>query len=169
MRAHDILGERLSVLLRTVKNEKNPDYALLRQLSHGLIDELKSVGDAPSPQDALEVLQQIFAAIGVEIFIKGKLPDNEPQAHAIADIAREAVTNAVRHSFATQVYIDMEDTADACMLKITDNGLPVAGTIKEGEGLRGMRKKIEPFSGVFRVEFHPRFVLTALLPRLVVR
>ena len=112
----------------------------------------------------IEVLQQIFASIGVEVILDGNLPASEPHGRLIADIAREAVTNAVRHGFATQVQIKIDDNPEGCRLRITNNGHPAEGTVKEGEGLRGMRKKVEPFGGILQIDFHPQFVLTVELP-----
>ena len=164
MRAHDILGERLTIMLRTVRSEQEPDYVLLRNLSQGLIDELRAVGSAPSPQDELDILKQTFEAIGVEILFSGKLPEDSGKGSLFADIAREAVTNAVRHGLATQVYIHMDDSDGDYHLRITDNGHPPLENITEGGGLSGMRKKVEPFKGTVTITVSPRFILTVYLP-----
>lgn len=164
MRAHDILGERLTILLRTIRNGQEPDYTLLRNLSQGLIDELKAAGSAPSPGDEFDILKQTFESIGVEIIFDGKLPEDDARGLLFADIAREAVTNAVRHGLATQIYIRADDSDGDYNLRITDNGHPPSDTFKEGGGLSGMRKKAEPFGGTINITASPRFILTIYLP-----
>lgn len=164
MRVHDILGERLTLLLRIIRSEQPPDYDLLRILSQGLIDELKAAQSTPSPQDELEILQQTFAAIGVEIIIGGSLPEDSAKGQLFADVAREAVTNAVRHGLATQVFIHMDASATGCSMKITDNGHPPSGAIREGGGISGMRKKLEPFGGTLHIAVQQCFILTIDLP-----
>jgi len=160
IRAHDLLGERLTVLLRTARSEKEPDYPLLRSLSSELIDELKAVGNAPSPSDELDILRQTFKSIGVEIIIEGELPEDMDVGSLFADISREAVTNAVRHGLATQVIIHVQTQENGHLLRITDNGHAAAGTIKEGGGISGMRERLRPFGGMLRISAVERFTLT---------
>jgi len=168
MRAHDILGQRLTLLLRAVRNERDVrleqafDYGLLRSLSHGLMDELKS-GGVPSPQDFLDSLRQEFGSIGVEIRLEGPLPEGCAQGALFADIVREGVSNAVRHGFATQVDIRIEHAGAGCRMQITDNG-PPPGDFTEGGGLGGMREKVESQGGTMRVAARPRFLLEIELP-----
>ncbi len=158
MRAHDILGERLILLLRAIRNEQAPDYDLLRALSGGLIDELKA--DAATPRDELDSLVNIFGSLGVEIEIIGDLPSDDDKARLFVEIAREAVTNAVKHGFATEVTI----RTSGGHMEISDNGFSASGEIKEGGGLNGMRRRLERFGGALFVQILPRFTLTVELP-----
>jgi nitrate/nitrite-specific signal transduction histidine kinase len=105
MRAHDILGERLTLLLRVVRSEQTLDYNLLRSVSQGLINELVSGQSLPSPQDELDGLQQTFGAFGVKIMLDGKLPEDDAKGRLFVDIIREGVTNAIRHGFATHISV----------------------------------------------------------------
>ncbi len=131
MRAHDILGERLTLLLRMVRGEPAPDYDLLRSLTARLMDELKEAESVHAPQDDMEILKQTFASIGVEVLSCGTLPQDPEKGKLLVDISKEAVTNAVRHGFATKVYITMR-TGEGCHhMQITDNGGLSAGTMND--------------------------------------
>ena len=163
MRAHDILGQRLSLLLRTVRNEQALDYDLLRSLSQGLLDELIS-GGAPSPQDALDELRRSFGSIGVNILLEGKLPEDNVKGQMFVDILLEGVTNAVRHGFATEIAIQMEHRDGCFRTRIANNGPPPPDSFTEGGGLSAMRKRLEPYGGTLHVDFEPQFVLTINLP-----
>ena len=162
MRAHDILGQRLTLLLRTVQDGQTGqalDYELLRSLSRGLMDELRAVR-LPSPQDTLDSLRQAFGSIGVEIALEGALPEDGEKAQLFAEVIREGATNAVRHGYATRVLAQMSDSR----LRITNNGPPPPEGFRQGGGLGGMQKRLEPFGAALRIDTEPQFVLTIELP-----
>ena len=160
MRAHDILGQRLTLLLRTVRNEQALDTASLRALSQSLLEELKTEQSSPAPQDYLESLRREFAGVGVEIRLEGTLPEDP----LFAGIIREGVTNAVRHGFATEIVIQAQRGEDGFHMRISNNGPPPPRDYKEGGGLGGMRKKLESRGGALRVASQPSFVLEINLP-----
>ena len=159
MRAHDILGQRLSLLLRTVRDEQSLDYSLLRSLTQGLMDELRSAG-APSPGDELDSLRRAFGSIGVEIAQEGELPRGRAKAQLFVDAVREGAANAVRHGFATRMLVQMEETR----IRIANNGPPPPVQVTEGGGLGNMRKKVEAEGGTLRVVTQPHFVLEIDVP-----
>jgi len=163
MRVHDILGKHLSVLQGAILGNKTPDYPLLRSLSQGLIDDLKTSDKDPEPQVELYTMQQIFQTVGVEIVVTGSLPEDHEKAQLVIDIVREAVNNAVRHGLATRVIVSIEDSDNGISLEITDNGYPPL-VIKEGGGISGMRSKVEPFNGELHIVVDPQFVLSVDLP-----
>ena len=164
IRAHDILGERLALLLRSISSGRYMDFELLRSLTHGLIEDLKGAPLGPSPRDELDNLKQVFGTIGVAIETSGELPKDATKAKLFADIAREAISNAVKHGFATMIRIEMEETIDSSRMRISNNGEPPPEVIREGGGLSGMRKMAEPFDGVLSFGAFPHFVLSIELP-----
>ena len=178
MRAHDVLSHRLTLLLRNIRNEQSLDFALLRSLSHGLMDDLKTVSRSLSPQEELDALISIFGSVGVKVVIDGALPEYcdygwhmtdsvgrmgdsgrrlaDREGHIAAsggymgdhsrlliEIIQEAVTNAVRHGFATEVNVRISDQQQFCQLQITDNGYPPSEPIIEGGGISGIRDKVK--------------------------
>ncbi|QRN84814.1 hypothetical protein JR334_07435 [Clostridia bacterium] len=164
MRVHDILGQRLSVLLRIIQNEHCLDYDLLTSLSKGLLDELKAEQSKTGPKEDLKSIQQIFAAIGVEIKVDGQLPDNEQQACIFVDIIREGATNAVRHGLATEINIKSEKVKQAYYLTITNNGYTSPVPIATGSGIGSMRKKVCARGGNLDIIQYPLFTLSVVLP-----
>ena len=163
MRAHDILGQRLSLLLRSMRDAQAVDYNLLRSLSGGLLDELKA-GDELSAQDFLDNLRQEFGVIGVDIRLEGPLPEDCARGELFPDIVRESATNAVRHGLATQVLVQIEHVQTRCRMRITNNGPPPPEKINEGDGLGSIRKKVEARGGALRVVTRPHFALEIDMP-----
>ncbi len=161
--AHDILGKRLTLLLRAIRSEPTPDYDLLRSLTTGLMEELQAE-PTHSPKDDMDILKQTFESIGVEILFDGDLPRDKKKGKLLIDISKEAVTNAVRHGFATKVYITMGGSEGSLRMRIADNGQIPVGTINEGGGISGMRNRLEAFGGVLNVAAQPGFTLTIDVP-----
>ncbi|NLA26614.1 MAG: hypothetical protein GX878_04395 [Firmicutes bacterium] len=164
MQAHDVLGQRLTLLLRTIRSEQAPDYDLLRSLSQGLLEDLRGGEKRPSPQDELESLRQVFGSIGVDIELDGELPADHTRGCLFTDIIRKSVTNAVHHGFATKICVRIELSGGRYHLKVTNNGHPSLQPIVEGGGMEGIRKALEPYGGVIDVTAYPRFALTVDLP-----
>lgn len=164
MRTHDILGQRLTVLLHTIQNDRDLDYELLTSLSKGLLDELKAEQRETRPYDELKSIQQIFAAIGVNIHFEGQLPDNARQACLFVDIIREGSTNAVRHGFATQINIKSQPIQNAFTLTINNNGYIPNIPIRPGSGIGIMRKKVNTLGGNLDINHFPLFTLSVILP-----
>ena len=163
-RAHDILGQRLTVLLRTVQTKHDLNYDLLLSLSKGLLAELKAEQNEIGPYDKLKSIQQIFAAIGVDIEFEGQLPYNEEHACLFIDIIREGSTNAVRHGLATQINIKVDSTENACNLTINNNGHTTNNPIIPGNGIELMRRKVDAQGGNLNISHHPLFTLSVVLP-----
>ncbi len=164
MRAHDVLGQRLSVLLHTIQNDHNLDRALLASLSKGLLAELKAEQRKAGPLDELANIQKIFAVIGVDVHFAGQLPHNEQQAHLFVDIIRESSTNAVRHGFATQINIQTGQKEKAYTMKISNNGHTTSAPLALGSGIEMMKKKVASQGGNLAINHHPLFTLSVVLP-----
>jgi len=100
----------------------------------------------------------------VEIEFDGTLPADEAKSRLFVDISREAITNAVRHGFATKVFINADRMDSAYRLCVTDNGHPPSGQIEEGGGISGIRQKLKALGGSLAVNVMPAFTLTITLP-----
>jgi len=122
MRAHDVLGERLTAMLRIVRNEKLPDHTVLRDQSQELIDELNSSKNKLSPQDELNVLIQTFASIGVEVILSGDSENNAASESNAVEAVREAVINAVRNNFVSKVFVMIAGSGDEVKVSTACDG-----------------------------------------------
>ncbi len=67
------------------------------------------------------------------------------QANALCLALREAVTNIVRHAHATLCQVGLVEKDGTIHFTIEDNGL--GGEIREGNGLRGMRERLQSMGG----------------------
>jgi signal transduction histidine kinase len=76
----------------------------------------------------------------------------------------EAVANAVKHSGATAVRVEIARTDDQLAVTVTDNGQ--GGADPDGSGLTGLRRRLAAIDGTLAVESNPRTGtrLTARIP-----
>jgi signal transduction histidine kinase len=101
------------------------------------------------------------SSVAVEVNIdnvRGPLPENLEQN--IFRIAQEAVINAVKHSGARLVRIDLSSEERSLWLRIKDDGLgfetPAAFSVFGGHfGILGMRERVERLSGEFVLSSQP--------------
>jgi len=71
------------------------------------------------------------------------------QINVLCLVLREAVTNIVRHARATLCHIALLVKDTTIHFTIEDNGL--GGEIREGNGLRGMRERIQSITGTMKL------------------
>ncbi|OXM43462.1 sensor histidine kinase [Amycolatopsis alba] len=75
--------------------------------------------------------------------------------HAAYRVVQEALTNAVRHTDATEIDVCLRHDRHAIEVTVTDNGTGVAQVV-EGHGIRGMRERVHVLGGTLSVGPRPR-------------
>ena len=163
-RFHDVLGQRLALLFRGLRESLEPDEKLLKDFVSGLPDELRGKEPVITAEDRLQTLVSIMKKIGVTVCVRGNLPENESMALLWTDIITEATTNSVRHGMASEVYINLEKADGRYNIHVTDNGLPTDGEFTVGGGLSSIKNKAELFDGYMTAEAKPRFTLFVSVP-----
>jgi two-component system sensor histidine kinase UhpB len=56
-------------------------------------------------------------------------------------IAQEALTNALRHSGASEVSVSLSEASGRVMLTVKDNGRGLPELVSDGAGVAGMRER----------------------------
>jgi signal transduction histidine kinase len=87
------------------------------------------------------------------------------RAETILRCVQEIITNAVRHSGAKNLWIELVKTADGAEVRARDDGRGVK-QLKPGNGLTGMRERVEQVGGRLEIESAPStgFCLRARIP-----
>jgi two-component system sensor histidine kinase DesK len=82
---------------------------------------------------------------------------------------REGITNVVRHAHARSCRLRLEQQNGSCRLEIADDGR--GGVQAEGNGLRGMRERVEMLGGTLNrlSEAGTRLVITLPLKESAAR
>lgn len=91
--------------------------------------------------------------IGLEMADAGMIHD-PAKAQALLRCAQEAITNSIRHSQAQSIHLRLASTDSGVDLEIRDNG---RGTpeLRQGNGLRGMRERVEAMGGTLEIDTAP--------------
>lgn len=166
-RVHDLLGQRISLLLRALRDHQQPDEALLMDFACSLPTALRE-DRRPSPAHRLVRLRETFLGMDVSVEFRGELPEDADAADSFAEIAVECVTNAVRHGYATRVQFHFFQN-DCWRMTVTDNGLPPSGPVREGGGIGGMRRRIDRLGGTLELHTVPRFRIEISVPKEAVQ
>jgi two-component system, NarL family, sensor histidine kinase DesK len=109
---------------------------------------------------AKSTLETAGLAVQCDAATTVKLPAMQESVLSLA--VREGVTNVVRHAQARTCRLRLEQQNGSFRLEIHDDGLGFSST--EGNGLRGMRERVEMLGGTLERRNQSGTTLTITLP-----
>jgi len=174
---HDVLGHTLSVI--TLKSElagklidRDPQRAgkeirEVEQISRQALTDVRdairgyrSQGLVAELAQAKTTLETAGLTVQCDAATTVKLPALQESVLSLA--VREAVTNVVRHARAHTCRMRLEQQNGSCRLEIHDDGCGASNG--EGNGLRGMRERVEMIGGTLIRGTEAGTTLTITLP-----
>jgi two-component system sensor histidine kinase DesK len=174
---HDVLGHTLSVI--TLKSElagklidRDPQRAgkeirEVEQISRQALTDVRdairgyrSQGLVAELAQAKTTLETAGLTVQCDAATTVKLPAVQESVLSLA--VREAVTNVVRHAQARTCRMRLEQQNGSCRLEIHDDGC--GSSNGEGNGLRGMRERVEMLGGTLNRSTEAGTTLTITLP-----
>src|SRR6202047_1983543 len=179
---HDVLGHTLSVI--TLKSElagklmdRDPQRAgkeirEVEQISRQALSDVRdairgyrSQGLAAELAQAKCTLETAGLTVQCDAATTMKLPAVQESVLSLA--VREAVTNVVRHAQARTCRMRLEQQNGSCRLEIHDDGC--GSSNGEGNGLRGMRERVEMLGGTLNrnTEAGTRIIITLPLKEVM--
>ena len=162
-RIHDLLGQKITLLLRSMREHKPLNQGLLSSISKSLSEALKE--QSLTGDYSMKMLIKDFKGLGVKVKTKGCFPKEPFVQKAFFEIAMEAMTNAVKHGYATKIWIESTENVGKTILTIRDNGLCSDNPIIEGGGFSGMRRKAQTLGGTFSYKTNPQFTIQITILR----
>jgi two-component system sensor histidine kinase DesK len=184
---HDVVGRALSAV--AVKSELSAVLARrgdpraademdeVRTLAHESLREVRGVVAGYRSADLATELagaRSVLRAAGIAVRVVGDVPAlDQPCQESLAWVVREAVTNVVRHSRATECLLDLDVDGEEVVLRIVNDGVVPGGDAgpgavsrpAEGNGLTGLRERLAAVGGTLDVATErDRFTLTARVP-----
>jgi two-component system, NarL family, sensor histidine kinase DesK len=156
---HDVLGHTLTLIaikseLASRLAERDPQRAAseirdVERIARESLQELRATvtgyrnaGILAEIESARSFLED--AGLTVETEIASVRMESRKEA-ALSLALREAVNNIVRHARAKNVRVRLRSEADAYWLEVVDDR--VGGAVTEGNGLAGMRERVEGCGG----------------------
>jgi signal transduction histidine kinase len=165
------LGLQLEIASHVTEPGKANDHVLqAKGLARDLLGKVRDVvstlreAERGDLKQTLEALAQSVPTPAIHVDVAPGIRVSPDQAHALIRCAQEAVTNAVRHAQASNLWLQVTPDGDGVRLVARDDGsaLPVAST--PGSGLLGMRERVEALGGRLAVRADSGFTVDAWLP-----
>lgn len=165
---HDTVGHRLAALGvhfdLASRSSDEPAAGIFREARDSvrtLLGEVREVVADFRHQQPLDLKRAIArlleetAGVNVDVAISPGLEVIDPAvAHALFRCAQEALTNVVRHARASRVRLEIRQDASGTTLEVRDDGRG-APRLVEGNGLRGMRERLEALGGSLTLQQDP--------------
>ena len=142
----------LQVIESTSRSTMNEFRRVLGLLRAG--NGAAATDPAPSLDSLGPLIEQIRASgLDVDLQRHGPATDLAPGLQlTIYRVVQEALTNALRHADATHARVVISTDPDLVQVEVVDNGNRIP-FFTEGNGLRGMRERVEVYGG--RLEIGP--------------
>jgi len=158
VRIHGELGQALLAARRYLvdENAQEPPLDIWRRN----IAMLRKEMEAKKAEDPLTILRKAAASAGVQLEIRGHLPEETEYRQFFLVAASEALTNAVFHAAAKTLRIELTEAASQWTMRFTNDGTKPEKPITEGGGLGSLRRKTESIGASMIVDSTPEFALT---------
>ncbi len=172
---HDLLGHTLSIitlkselagkLIDTDNQKAKQEIKDIEEISRKTLKEVRlAISGYRSRGLEAEIANTklILASANIDFDAEVDLTLLSPlQEASLSLILREAVTNIVRHSKADKVKLVILEKTKNIVFEISDNGVGLHS--KEGNGLKGIRERIEALGGQLEIESLKGLKLTIFL------
>ena len=167
------LGLQLEIASKVTEPGRGHDHVLQAQgLARALLAKVRDVvatlrdAERCDLKVALEALARSVPVPAVHVDVAADVRVGPDQAHALIRCAQEAVTNSVKHSEASNLWIRVTADRDGVRLTARDDGSAPPAASSPGCGLVGMRERLEHLGGrlAVRTGLDLGFTVDAWLP-----
>jgi signal transduction histidine kinase len=176
---HDALGHHLTALRlnleaasRTAEGRAREPVQAAQSIAQMLLTEVReAVEELRDPErldlgSALRALAEEMPRPRIHLTLPGSLPVGAGEgALIVLRCAQEIATNAARHAGAENLWLELSEREGRLELRARDDGRG-ANEVRAGNGLRGLRERVERAGGALKVETSPGagFSVCATLP-----
>lgn len=162
---HDVLGHTLTVIslksdLAHKLIDRDPTRAkaeirAIHELCQQAIAEVRATVSGLNVRQLaaeVEAVRKLAANAGLDLDVLGTPDDVDPRHRILfAWILREAMTNVIRHAGAGRARVELEHSR----IRVSDDGVGFVPTDRTGNGLAGLRKRVEEAGGTMKVKSSP--------------
>lgn len=166
-RIHDVMGQRLSIIHSSLQQMDREQEVPLDDLLNLLEDMMSDLNEADqfNPLQRFENIRSTADIVGAKLIREGEIFQDKDIAAVSLQILREAVTNAIRHGQAEEIIASFAEDDAGYSLTIANNGKVPSQKLSEGEGISGMRQKLEPFAGELNISSQDVFTVHIHIPK----
>lgn len=173
---HDLMGHQLTALtleLEVAKHHEGPAVRAHVERADGVARDLlrdvrTTVGqlrsDAPDLRESLTAVVRDIPGLDISVWIDDDVRPDEEVTMTLIRVIQEIVTNTIRHAGASALRIRVENTPEqGVRLTTVDDGRG-SPDVRPGNGLRGLRERIDAIGGEVRLDGRDGFRVTATVP-----
>lgn len=179
---HDTLGQKLALiglksdlagkLMNKDIQQAQAEINDVHQTARTALNEVREMVTqmrGTRVEDELYRIKQILKAAHIELVLEGDYKmDNTSllTENVISMCLKEAVTNVVKHSDSTQCIVSFEPSRTDLFIRVKDNGIGLSEqrTHTRGNGLRGMKERLEFVNGSLDISSDNGTILTIRVP-----
>ena len=148
------LGLQLEIASHVTESGRANDHVMqAKGLARALLAKVRDVVSALRDaercdlKEALEALAQSVPTPAIHVEISPGVRVSADHAHALMRCAQEAVTNAVKHSEASNLWLQVTSDGEGVRLVARNDGSAPPTASSPGSGLLGMRERVEHLGG----------------------
>lgn len=174
---HDLLGHHLTALTINLqvaghisdgaaKEKIDQCYALSKLLLSDVREAVSTLRDMPTVnlRELLEITINDIPRLQISLEVDHQLQlDDVTTAEMLLRLVQEAITNTLKHSNACKVLIKVTQQNNQILLDYTDDG-GGCDNLKVGNGLNGMRERVERLGGTLQIQSKPSLNLHVSTP-----
>ncbi|MBQ7547220.1 MAG: ATP-binding protein [Clostridia bacterium] len=154
---HNRLGQCLLIVNNYLGGSENDRKAVTDQLRETVALLQSDAPDAPEA-DRLDAVRKAADAVGVEIAIRGEIPERYKSLFEVA--LHECLTNTVKHAKGHRLEAGIDEADGVLTMTFTNDGIPPKSPIRETGGLHNLRVMAGKQNGSMEIESAPAFRLT---------
>ncbi|MFI7453039.1 sensor histidine kinase [Nonomuraea sp. NPDC049714] len=176
---HDLMGHQLTALTLELEVARHHDGPAARThieradgVARNLLRDVRATvgqlrADAPDLRESLNAVVRDIPGLDIGVRIDDDVRPSEEVTLTLIRVVQEIITNTVRHAGATSLSIRIESTPDrAVRLTSVDDGRG-SPQLRLGNGLRGLRERVDAIGGDVRLDSSDGFRVTATVPATV--
>jgi signal transduction histidine kinase len=153
------LGLQLEIASHVTEPARTNDHVMqAKELARGLLANVRDVvatlreTERRDLKDSLVALVHSVPRPAIHVAISPGVRVNPDQTHALMRCAQEAVTNAVKHAEASNLWLQVTSDGEGVRLVARDDGSARRLVPSPGSGLLGMRERVESLGGKLAVQ-----------------
>jgi signal transduction histidine kinase len=161
------LGLQLEIASHVAEPQRGHEHVMqAKGLASDLLAKVRDVVSALREtercdlEDALQALAHKVPRPAIHVDISPGVRVSPDQAHALMRCAQEAVTNAVKHSEASNLWLQVTSDGEGVRLVARNDGGERPAASSPGSGLLGMRERVESLGGRLAVRTGAGFGFT---------
>lgn len=176
---HDLLGHHLTALSLNLEvathlsqGKAQEHVRQAQSLAKLLLSDVREAVSQLRDSDAIDLREALFSlvdgvpSLDVRLDVPSDFRISDPgRAQVLLRATQEIITNAARHSGASRLDLRIDCGGGEVLLEARDNGRG-ADAVQAGNGLRGMRERLDEYAGRLEIDTAPGrgFALRLHLP-----